>query len=94
MKFEEIRPIDPEGILYPRPRKIDGKEEARKALSKVHGKTKKHETTNNYLTIQLTEGTKLEWAGDSFLIKGPFTCKIINKNTIRIQNKRGLDNGK
>lgn len=77
-------------ILYPRPKEIDGQEEARKALAKVHGKTKKHETTNNYLTIQLSEGTTLEWVGDSFLIKGPFTCKIIDNDVIRIKNKKGI----
>ena len=90
MKSEEIRPISPEGILYPRPRRIDGKEEAKKALAKVHGKTKKHETTNNYLTIQLEKGINIEWIEDSFLIKGPFTCKIIDENTIRIQTKKGI----
>lgn len=79
-------------ILY-RPKEIDGKEEARKALAKVHGKTKKHETTKHYLTIQLSEGIVIEWGDDSFLIKGPFTCKIIDNDVIIIKNKRGLNNG-
>ena len=90
MKFKEIRPISPEGILYPRPRRIDGQEEAKKALSKVHGKTKKHETTKHYLTIQLEEGIVIEWVDDSFLIKGPFTCKIIDNDVIMIKNKKGI----
>lgn len=78
-------------ILYPRPRRIDGKEEARKALAKVHGKSKKHETTKHYLTIQLEEGIVIEWVDDSFLIKGPFTCKIIDNDVIRIKNKKGIE---
>ncbi|WP_304094334.1 hypothetical protein [Methanobrevibacter ruminantium] len=78
-------------ILYRRPVEIDGKGEARKALAKVHGKTKKHETTKHYLTIQLEEGIVIEWVGDSFLIKGPFTCKIIDKDVIRIKNKKGIE---
>lgn len=80
-------------ILYPRPKEIDGKEEARKALEKAFGnfdgKTKKHETTKHYLTIQLEKGTIIEWIGDSFLIKGPFTCKIIDNDVIMIKNKEG-----
>lgn len=78
-------------ILYPRPKEIDGKEEARKALAKVHGKTKKHETTKHYLTIQLEKGTLIEWVDDSFLIKGPFTCKIIDNDVIMIKNKKGIE---
>lgn len=80
-------------ILYDTP-EIDGKEEARKAMEKAlfgnfDGKTKKHETTKHYLTIQLEKGTIIEWADDSFLIKGPFTCKIIDEDIIRIKNKAG-----
>ena len=86
--FEELL------VEYP---EIDGKEEARKALEKAFGigdeKTKKQVTTKHYLTIQLSKGINIEWADDSFIIKGPFTCKIIDNKTIRIQNKRGLDNG-
>lgn len=78
-------------ILYRRPVEIDGKEEARKALAKVHGKTKKHETTKHYLTIQLEEGIVIEWVDDSFLIKGPFTCKIIDNDVIMIKNKKGIE---
>lgn len=77
-------------ILYRRHVEIDGKGEARKALAKVHGKSKKHETTKHYLTIQLEEGIVLEWVDDSFLIKGPFTCKIIDNDVIMIKNKKGI----
>ena len=41
----------------------------------------------HYLTIQLEKGTVIEWVGDSFLIKGPFTCKVIDNDGIMIQNK-------
>ena len=77
-------------ILYRRHVEIDGKGEARKALAKVHGKSKKHETTKHYLTIHLEEGIVIEWVDDSFLIKGPFTCKIIDNDVIRIKNKKGI----
>ena len=82
-------------ILYRRPVKIDGKEEASKALEKAfgnfEGKSKKHETTKHYLTIQLEEGIVIEWVDDSFLIKGPFTCKIIDNDVIMIKNKKGIE---
>lgn len=81
-------------ILCRRHVEIDGKEEARKALEKAFGnfdgKSKKHETTKHYLTIQLEEGIVIEWVDDSFLIKGPFTCKIIDNDVIRIKNKKGI----
>lgn len=78
-------------ILYRRPVEIDGKEEARKAFGNFDGKSKKHETTKHYLTIQLEEGIVIEWVDDSFLIKGPFTCKIIDNDVIMIKNKKGIE---